>query len=337
MASAGTVVRAGQADVYGDAVHEELVDQEGLAHEVQGTEGSQEGLEGGRGKAVHLDIEVGRDGLASRGGVEASPELGEDHVPDRAPDEHAPSPRPRGERREPVEGGERGRSEHGDGGCGTHAGRVKAGEASVKVSLKAPDPTFTLALRLSSRSLRVFIHLAFASLLLMTPPSLAEEIRTLTVGNPALVFTLPQWNLSDANTLPAQEKLSLLDYVGLRPSQPVQALVLCFFDSNDGGPLIKSLNTVARQYRTHNVKVLGIDISTTESLDREDQLRAMKPAFPILRDNYHVVADRYGVRQTPLVYVIDAQGFVYAVGLPSLAEIPVAIPGELDGLLKLAP
>jgi len=40
-----------------------------------------------------------------------------------------------------------------------------------------------------------------------------------------------------------------------------------------------------------------------------------KLEFPVLRDQYHIVASRYGVQQLPMTFVIDGDGYVDSIGV----------------------
>lgn len=175
----------------------------------------------------------------------------------------------------------------------------------------------------------------FSTLLLLSNPSQAETRTSLPLGGPAWVFTLPQWNLQEGPEKAAHSKVSLLDYVGLRPSKPSQALVLCFFRQSDGETVIKSLNSISRQYQSQNVRVLAIDMDSAGDMAREEWLRTQKPSYPVLRDDYQIVSSRYGVENTPLFYILDNQGMVFAMGMPAATEIGPTVVDELESLLRL--
>jgi peroxiredoxin len=171
--------------------------------------------------------------------------------------------------------------------------------------------------------------------LAMLPAAMAQEPVTVEVGDQAHVFTLPRWNLAE-NADPASiERVSLSDYVGLRPSRPSQAIVLAFFQRSDGDGFIRALNNVAEQYEALNIRVLGIEIDTTQVSAAESWLKAIHPAYPILRDSHRIVADRYGVRTSPWIVVVDGQGLVYAVGSPPVNELDNAVSAEINALLHL--
>jgi hypothetical protein len=167
------------------------------------------------------------------------------------------------------------------------------------------------------------------------PVAQAEGNVAIEVGDQAHVFTLPRWNLSESADSSVVERISLSDYVGLRPSRPSQALVLAFFQRKDGDAFIRGLNDIAKHYTAYNVRILGIEIDSTDLSDAEVWLRSVHPAYPILRDNMRMVADRYDVRTSPYIVVVDGQGLVYAIGSPPPADVDDAVAAEINGLLHV--
>ncbi len=101
-------------------------------------------------------------------------------------------------------------------------------------------------------------------------------------------------------------------------------------------------NQLAKDYSKKGVVLLAID-SNKPAVDPVDGIRAYckenKIIFPVLIDPGNKIADLYGAKQTPEVYVIDKKGIVRYHGAPdSRDEIKKAgdkdyVRAALDALL----
>ena len=173
---------------------------------------------------------------------------------------------------------------------------------------------------------------ALALLLGLTAAS-AGEPAPITVGAPALAFSLPAINEQQAEELVHQANVTLGELVGIQPAHPVQGLVVYFFDRTGGGEGLRPLNTLSRRYHNQNVRIIGISVDAEPEV--ADWVNGLKLDFPVLRDNHRIVADRYVVRETPMVVVIDKEGLVFSVGAPPMMELEATVESEIKGLLGM--
>lgn len=170
-------------------------------------------------------------------------------------------------------------------------------------------------------------------LLALLGPARAQE--PLIVGAPALAFSLDAINEEAAVSIVRQRTVVLGEMVGLQPAHPAAGVVIYFFDRANGGDALRPLAALARRYKSSNLRIVGILADADP--DAADWVRGLGLEYPVLSDNHRIVADRYGVRQTPMVVLVDAQGLVFCAGGPSTAEFETAVEGEIKALLGQVP
>ncbi|MCE9588958.1 MAG: redoxin domain-containing protein [Planctomycetes bacterium] len=130
------------------------------------------------------------------------------------------------------------------------------------------------------------------------------------IGKPAPAFTLKT---------PDGKEHSLAEYKG-------KIVVIHFHSVNC--PWAKAyqpiLSADARKFADKNVVFLGINSNHTETADeiKKDSEKLNLP-YPILIDKGNVVADDYGARFTPHIYVIDGDGVLrYKGGIEKAPNSP---------------
>ncbi|MFH1463699.1 MAG: redoxin domain-containing protein [Pseudomonadota bacterium] len=163
----------------------------------------------------------------------------------------------------------------------------------------------------------------------------ARAQEPITVGAPALAFSLPAINEDAAVAIVRQRTVILGEMVGIQPAHPAAGVVLYFFDRPGGGEGLRPLNNLAKRYKSANLRIIGI--STDPDDGAADWIRALKLDFPVLKDNHHIVADRYSVRETPMVVLVDAQGLVFSAGAPAMMEVETVLDSEIKAMLGLLP
>lgn len=161
-----------------------------------------------------------------------------------------------------------------------------------------------------------------------------EETFSITVGGPALIFALPSVNEDSAVELVRKPIVTLNELVGVKPTYPSAGVVLYFFERASGEDTLKALNTVARKHRGDKVRMLGICIDETTHDELHGWIDPLKLDYPILADNFRVVAERYGIREVPTVVVVDAAGNVFSVGAPKGADLVSTVESQIGGLLR---
>ncbi len=173
--------------------------------------------------------------------------------------------------------------------------------------------------------------LAAIPLLLALTTGIAQGQEPITVGAPARAFSLDAMNEDAAVAIVRQRTVTLGEMVGIQPAHPAKGVVLYFFDRPGGGEGLRPLNALAKRYRAQDIRFVAISIDAEpEVADWVDTLRL---DYPVLRDNHRIVADRYGVRETPLIVLVDDDGMVFSAGAPAMMELEAVLDAELKALV----
>jgi len=145
-----------------------------------------------------------------------------------------------------------------------------------------------------------------------TPPNPAPQNRTL--GKPELkASALPGASTTQTSPVGRRiEHLALRDVLGAPRSlddwKDKQAIVVVFLCAEC--PLARQyapkLDAMAQKYADKRVQFVGIDANPQDTLaELEHFQRVHKVGFPILRDPGTKVADEFGARRTPEVFLLD--------------------------------
>jgi len=168
---------------------------------------------------------------------------------------------------------------------------------------------------------------------LLFATALATAPAPISVGLQALLFSLPAVNEDAAMDAVGRSQIGLSDFVGINPPQPSKAVVIHFFDRDHGAAGLAPLDRIQRKYGSRGVQVLAVNTDTGDMGELSTWLEGQKLGFPVLRDNHHVVSGRYGVEDMPLTVVVDASGYVFAVGQPKGDAVELELQSELEPLL----
>lgn len=171
--------------------------------------------------------------------------------------------------------------------------------------------------------------------LMLSPGAAAAPGEVLSVGGPARMFSLPSLNEDVSMEILGRSRVALSDFAGVSPQASRDAVVLYFFDREHGGAGLATLHRVQRQLGSKGVQVLAISTDRGDLGAMSTWVEGQKLSFPVLRDNHHVVLDRYGFRvdQLPLLYVLESDGDIVAVGQPDGASLAAELDAELQPLL----
>jgi peroxiredoxin len=159
----------------------------------------------------------------------------------------------------------------------------------------------------------------------------AQAQEPITVGAPARAFSLQAMNEDQAVEIVRQRTVTLGEMVGIQPAHPAKGVVLYFFDRAGGGEGLRPLNTLARRFRSDEIRFIAISIDSEPEV--ADWVEGLKLDYPVLRDNHRIVADRYGVRDTPMVVLVDADGMVFSAGAPAMMEIEATVDSQVRALI----
>lgn len=130
-------------------------------------------------------------------------------------------------------------------------------------------------------------------------------------GAPAPTFALYAVNTDVAMDLAGHSVISLEDLSGIRPTVPARAVLLAFFESSaPGAP--GELQALARLQRKHAGALQVLALCTDRDLAEIGRVAKDLP-YPVLRDRFRVVSDRYGASRGAVGYVLlDAEAQVLA-------------------------
>ena len=165
-------------------------------------------------------------------------------------------------------------------------------------------------------------------------PAADDAVFSLTVGGHCPIFALPAANEATARALVDKTVVKLNDLVGIRPAHPSKGLVLYFFQQENGQEGLRVLNSIARRFRDEEVRVLAISIDPIELVDLQEWIAELRLDYPVLLDNYRIVTERYAVRVTPFVVVVDKDGMIYSVGAPSDEELNAVLDAQIRRALE---
>jgi len=164
----------------------------------------------------------------------------------------------------------------------------------------------------------------------------AEKLNV-SVGEPALVFTLPAVNEDIAQRAVGQARVSLDGFVGLLPTVDCErekkgcsAVLLYFFDRDQGGAGLKALNQITKRYSDKGVRVLAVSQDEGDVAELDAWVKSQRLNFLVLRDNYHVVSSRYGLTRWPMLFVLDEAGRISSIGAPESGQLFQAVEDALS-------
>lgn len=155
----------------------------------------------------------------------------------------------------------------------------------------------------------------------------------LTIGDAALLFSLPALNEDEATDAVGKGRVALSDLTGPLAGYPAEAVVVYFFRRNQGADGLAALDRLQNRYDRDGLQVVAICLDQGDLPEQAAWADAQKVDFPILRDHHRVVATRYGVQTLPTTFVIDADGVVFAVGRARGLELETELAMELEPLL----
>lgn len=155
-----------------------------------------------------------------------------------------------------------------------------------------------------------------------------------SVGDDALLFTLPAINENAAVDAVGSSRVSLGDFVGTRPARSREGVVVFFFDSakaNEG--TLGALDRLQRRYKAKGVQVVAVTTDPADLGSLSTTVEDLRLSFPVLRDRYAVVVDRYKTGELPVTVLIDNDGKVFAIGNPKGESLEGEVDGELAAML----
>lgn len=154
----------------------------------------------------------------------------------------------------------------------------------------------------------------------------------LHVGDPALLFNLPAINEDAALHAVARTNVALSDFTGVSAGFPAKAAVVHFLERAGGEAQLQALARVDKKYNGRGVRTVAVLAGAGDIASVSDWVESQHLDFPVLRDAHSIVVSRYGVRQFPTTFVVNADGDVVAIGVAK-AELESSLEAVLAGVL----
>lgn len=155
-----------------------------------------------------------------------------------------------------------------------------------------------------------------------------------SVGDDALLFTLPAINGKVAVEAVGSSRVSLGDFVGSEPMVSGNGVVVVFLGpTQDNGEHLAALDRLQRRHKPKGVQVLAITTDKTDLGSLSSALEDQRLSFPVLRDRHRVVADRYRTGTLPVAILIDRSGKIFAIGNPKGEALEGELDNEISALL----
>lgn len=155
---------------------------------------------------------------------------------------------------------------------------------------------------------------------------------TLHVGDPALLFNLPAVNEDAALKAVARTTVALSDFTGVSAGFPAKAAVVVFVDRAGGEGVLQALERLHRKVEPKGVRIVAVLAGPGDIASVSDWIEGQRLSFPVVRDAHGIVVSRYGVKQYPTTFVVDAQGDVAAIGVAK-ADLESGLETVLTGLV----
>ncbi len=155
----------------------------------------------------------------------------------------------------------------------------------------------------------------------------------LHVGDSALLFSLQAINEDAALHAVARTNVSLADFTGVMPGFPAKAVVVHFLHKAGGETQLAALARLDKKYNAKGVRTIAILAGPGDIAAVSDWVETQHLDFPVLRDAHGIVVSRYGVRQFPTTFVVDAEGDVAAIGVAK-AELETSLDQVLQGFFS---
>ena len=185
------------------------------------------------------------------------------------------------------------------------------------------------------------------SAMAVTPAAQAEETLACTqsfegdvpgpqMGEAAPALKLRAYNEDVGLKLVKSADIAIHDFVGIAPENAHKAVVLHFFsvDSERGVADLAVLQKLNKKYAEDGLMVIGVSVDRDQPERVYSAMEEARVGYPILKDRFCVVARRYGLRNLPSVYVVNAEGTVVSVREGYSADPSDVIEEELRELLR---
>lgn len=151
---------------------------------------------------------------------------------------------------------------------------------------------------------------------------------------PAIGSVAPAFGLHAFDSGPSTDKPSdivQLDSIcGLRPGE-TRGVLLVFLEAEQLQSL-ELANTWHRRYSRQGLEVLAISVDS-KPVEFASKVGRLRLRFPVLDDKHRIVAQRYGVSDTPFSMLLNRECRVLGFSSKTLAEEEEALTNSIEALL----
>jgi hypothetical protein len=150
-----------------------------------------------------------------------------------------------------------------------------------------------------------------------------------SIGSVAPAFGLPAFNAGTSKDK-AAGVVQLDSLCGLRPGE-TKGLLLVFLEAKQ----LESLdiaNNWHRRFSRQGLEVLAISVDS-KPVEFASKVGRMRLRFPVLDDKHRIVAQRYGVADTPFSMLLNRECRVLGFSNKTLAEEEEALTTSIEALM----
>jgi hypothetical protein len=151
-----------------------------------------------------------------------------------------------------------------------------------------------------------------------------------TVGTIAPAFGLHPFESGPAKSEEA-EVLQLDSICGLRPGD-TRGLLLLFIEATQLESL-ELANNWHKKFSRKGLEVLAISLDP-RPIEFSSKLERLRLRFPVLNDQHGIVAQRYGVSNTPFSMLLNRECRVLGFSSKTLAEEEAALTSSIEALMN---
>jgi len=183
------------------------------------------------------------------------------------------------------------------------------------------------------------LQVAAAALLLCAASVASAEEPASGEGQPPTEGSwAPSFRLDAYNAVPDLadlEAVGLDAFVGVRPQHPAR-LVLLVFASTSAPPTIDAFSVLRKMQRRFGARGLQVVVvaSDADTVSMAEAVSRQRLTFPVLRDRFGIVAERWGISTPPASFLIDRQGRIRGVSDQPVKESEAAIREAVLRLLS---
>jgi hypothetical protein len=150
------------------------------------------------------------------------------------------------------------------------------------------------------------------------------------IGSVAPAFGLPSFRQGPASN-DKQDVIQLDGICGLR-SGKTKGVLLLFVEAAQLEDL-ELVNTWHRRFSRQGLEVIGISVDS-KPIEFASKVGRLRLRFPVLDDRHRIVAQRYGVTDTPFSMLLNRECRVLGFSNKKLSEEEEGLVGSIESLMN---